>query len=101
MCGFISATLSGYYLLIKNTHLVISRAYRMGQSRNVIVYRLLCEDSVDERMTNLLEKKQMIFDQYADQSVSGQESLEITDKMMSNIIQEEIERINQKKQEAG
>ncbi len=72
----------------------------MGQSRNVIVYRLLCEDSIDERMINLLEKKQKIFDQYADKSVSGQESLEITDKMMSNIIQEEIERINQKKQEA-
>ena len=36
----------------------ISRAYRMGQTRNVLVYRLLCEDTVDERMTNLLEEKQ-------------------------------------------
>lgn len=27
----------------------ISRAYRMGQTRNVLVYRLLCEDTVDEK----------------------------------------------------
>ena len=35
----------------------ISRAYRMGQSRNVLVYRLLCENTIDEKITNLLEKK--------------------------------------------
>jgi SNF2 family DNA or RNA helicase len=27
----------------------ISRSYRMGQTRNVLVYRLLCEDTVDEK----------------------------------------------------
>ena len=27
----------------------ISRAYRMGQARNVLVHRLLCPDSIDER----------------------------------------------------
>ena len=35
----------------------ISRAYRMGQSRNVLVYRLLCEDTVDEKITEILERK--------------------------------------------
>lgn len=33
----------------------ISRAYRMGQSRNVLVYRLLCENSIDEQITKILE----------------------------------------------
>lgn len=28
----------------------ISRAYRMGQSRSVLVYRLLCDDTIDERI---------------------------------------------------
>lgn len=72
----------------------ISRAYRMGQTRNVLVYRLLCEDSVDERITNLLENKQKIFDAFADKSVAAQESIELDKKSFGNIIQEEIEKIN-------
>lgn len=35
----------------------ISRAYRMGQARNVLVYRLLCKDTIDERIMELLEEK--------------------------------------------
>lgn len=53
----------------------ISRAYRMGQVRNVLVFRLLCEDSIDERIMELLESKQEIFDNFAAESVSGEESL--------------------------
>jgi len=44
----------------------ISRAYRMGQTRNVLVYRLLCEDTVDEKIISMLEEKQKIFDAFAD-----------------------------------
>ena len=75
----------------------ISRAYRMGQTRNVLVYRLLCEDTVDERMTNLLEEKQAIFNAFADKSVAAQESLEIDSKKFGDLIQEEIDRINAKR----
>ena len=75
----------------------ISRAYRMGQSRNVLVYRLLCEDTIDERITELLEQKQAIFDAFADKSVSAQQSLEIDDKSFGDIITAEIARINQKR----
>lgn len=32
----------------------INRSYRMGQSRNVVVYRLLTEDSIDASMLKLL-----------------------------------------------
>lgn len=76
----------------------ISRAYRMGQSRNVLVYRLLCENSIDEKITEILEKKQYVFDNFADKSVSAQKSLEIDDKLFKNIIEEEIERINKKRE---
>ena len=50
----------------------ISRAYRMGQSRNVLVYRLLCENTIDERITQLLEYKQKVFDEFADKSVAAE-----------------------------
>lgn len=75
----------------------ISRAYRMGQARNVLVYRLLCEDTVDERITEILEQKQAIFDAFADESVAGKESLNLDDSSFSGIIEDEIRRITQKR----
>ena len=74
----------------------ISRAYRMGQTRNVLVYRLLCENTVDEKMTALLEDKQAIFDAFADESVAAKESLGLDDRTFGNMIEEEIERIRAK-----
>ena len=76
---------------------VISRAYRMGQARNVLVYRLLCENTVDEKLMDVLEKKQEIFNAFADKSVAAQQSVEIDDKTFGQIIKEEIDRINNKR----
>ena len=73
----------------------ISRAYRMGQTRNVLVYRLLAEDTVDERILQLLAQKQLAFDAYADESVAGQESLELDASAFGTIMLEEKERIRQ------
>ena len=75
----------------------VSRAYRMGQTRNVLVYRLLCEGTVDEKITAMLESKQAIFDAFADKSVAANESMELDDKTFGNIIKEEIDRINAKR----
>ena len=75
----------------------VSRAYRMGQTRNVLVYRLLCEGTVDEKITAMLESKQPIFDAFADKSVAANESMELDDKTFGNIIKEEIDRINAKR----
>ena len=76
----------------------ISRAYRMGQARNVLVYRLLCEKSIDERVMELLEEKQKVFDAFADESVSAdatqKKEAEIDDKTFGTLVNEEIERIN-------
>lgn len=75
----------------------ISRAFRMGQVRNVLVYRLLCSDSIDERITALLKYKQSLFDAFADKSVSGEQSLELDSKMVNNILEEEIKHIKEKR----
>ena len=53
----------------------IARAYRMGQVRDVLVYRLLADDTIDERMVEILRTKQEQFDSFADESVVGEESL--------------------------
>lgn len=74
----------------------ISRAYRMGQTRNVLVYRLLSEGTVDEKIMSTLENKQAIFDAFADKSVAAMESQEMDDRTFGNIIKEEIDRINAK-----
>jgi superfamily II DNA or RNA helicase len=46
----------------------IARAHRMGQVRPVDVHRLLCEDSVDQRILELLAAKRQAFDEYARRS---------------------------------
>lgn len=71
----------------------ISRAYRMGQARNVLVYRLMSDDTVDERILEILTRKQAEFDAFADKSVAGEESIELDDSAMGDIIKDEIERI--------
>ena len=76
----------------------ISRAYRMGQTRNVLVYRLLCENTVDEKVAEILDQKQKIFAAFADKSVAAQKSIEVDDKTFGDIIKEEIERISEEEQ---
>jgi len=73
----------------------ISRAYRMGQVRDVQVHRLLCVGTVDERIMELLREKQMEFDVYADKSVAAAESLkeEPSIAWIREIIEEEAIRM--------
>lgn len=71
----------------------ISRAYRMGQTRNVLVHRLLCDETVDERISELLQNKQEIFDAFADESAVGTESLEIDERTFGSIMEAEKKRI--------
>jgi len=76
----------------------ISRAYRMGQNRNVFVHRLLCVNTVDEKVMDMLYKKQQIFDAFADKSeaAEAQKDMMIDDKSFGKIIEEEISRIKKK-----
>ena len=74
----------------------ISRAYRMGQTRNVHVHRLLCENTVDERIMDILYDKDIIFQAFADESVAAKEAIEIDMNKIAQIMDEEIKRINAK-----
>ena len=79
-------------------HQAVARAYRMGQVRDVMVHRLLCEDTVDERILELLKDKQTQFDHYADESAAGAEMMKLEEKsMMKEIIRAEQERLGETK----
>lgn len=78
----------------------ISRAYRMGQARSVLVYRLLCENTVDEQIMKILDEKQRIFDGFADKSVAGAESLEVDETTQKAIMEMEKERVKKEQEKA-
>ena len=46
----------------------IARVHRMGQSKTVLVHRLIARDTIDERMVELIEEKTQIFMNYAHDS---------------------------------
>ncbi|MBQ8164820.1 MAG: DEAD/DEAH box helicase [Clostridia bacterium] len=72
----------------------ISRAYRMGQVRDVLVYRLLADDTIDEQIMEILRNKQDLFDNFADESVVGTESLKPSEQAwISNMIEAEKNRL--------
>ena len=71
----------------------------MGQTRNVFVHRLLCQDTVDERITEILEQKQAEFDVFADLSAAAEESVALDNKTFGSIMESEIARIQQKNSE--
>ena len=62
------------------TNQAISRVYRMGQVHNVLVYHLLCEDTVDEAMLIRLNDKQSEFDAYADRSTMAEATDDLLDR---------------------
>lgn len=61
----------------------ISRAYRMGQARNVLVYRLLAENTIDEKITDILARKQEVFNAFANESAAA-ENVEVDEKSLGN-----------------
>lgn len=84
----------------------VARAYRMGQSRSVLVHRLLIQDSVDERVMEILHTKGELFEQFADESVIGRMDIQANEgnesdgeagvsekKLMTNIMEQEKKRL--------
>ena len=57
----------------------IARAYRIGQTSNVTVYRLLNGKTIDERILQIIKEKQALFDAYADKSDSGNQSIQLSE----------------------
>lgn len=79
----------------------ISRVYRMGQTKNVVVYRLLTEESIDEVMLEVLGRKLEIFNDYANDSVVSdafdQKQPTLSDETAKKKVMEiEIQRLRNK-----
>lgn len=72
----------------------ISRCYRMGQARNVLIYRLLSKNTIDERIVKLLEHKTKIFNAFADESIAAKNEIEINNDTLKQIIIDEINNFN-------
>lgn len=75
----------------------IARAHRMGQLRTVQVHRLLTTDSVDQRMLEILDTKQRIFDDYArhsDIAASSPDAVDVSQEQLArDIVASEQERL--------
>ncbi|GIJ20642.1 DEAD/DEAH box helicase [Micromonospora lutea] len=68
----------------------VARAHRMGQVRSVQVHRLLSEEGVDQRITELLAGKRRIFDEYARVSDMAEASPEAVDLSEAELVQEVV-----------
>jgi superfamily II DNA or RNA helicase len=76
----------------------VARAHRMGQVRSVQVHRLLVEDSVDQRMLELLDSKAQLFDAYVRRSAVAEASPSAVDisevQLARMIVAQEQERLS-------
>lgn len=78
-------------------HQAVARAHRMGQVRTVQVHRLLAADSVDQRMVELLARKDRLFDAYArrsDLAEAAPDAVDVSDgELARRIVEEEQQRL--------
>lgn len=67
----------------------IARAHRMGQTNTVQVHRLLSENSVDERVREILADKKKLFDEFARDSVIADrapDAVDVTDAELARVV---------------
>jgi superfamily II DNA or RNA helicase len=68
----------------------IARAHRMGQVQSVQVHRLLSEDSVDQRITEILARKKRLFDEFARVSETAESTPEAVDLTEAELVREVV-----------
>ena len=68
----------------------------MGQTRNVIVHRLLCTNTIEERIMQILYDKQEEFNTFADESSAARQDKELDNNTINRVMEEEIRRIREK-----
>ena len=72
----------------------IARAHRMGQTRRVVVHRLLARDCVDERLVEMLKEKAELFERFARESLIKDASEEATATGLARaLVEAEQERL--------
>lgn len=75
----------------------IARVHRMGQTSTVVVHRLIAENTVDERMVEMLAGKEQIFDAYArpSETAAVHDSVDVTEmQLVTEIIAAERKRLS-------
>ena len=65
----------------------IDRAHRSGQKNSVIAYRLVAEDTIEEKILLLQEKKKDLFKSIVSEDGAGDESL------LRSLTREDLEAI--------
>lgn len=71
----------------------IARAHRMGQLETVQVHRLLSEEGVDQRITEILARKRELFDDFArisETAESAPEALDVSESQTENDAEEAV-----------
>lgn len=75
----------------------VARAHRMGQTNTVQVHRLLSENSVDERIREILTTKKQLFNEFARDSViaaRAPDAVDVTDaELARRVVAAERERL--------
>ncbi|MGW1182357.1 DEAD/DEAH box helicase [Streptomyces drozdowiczii] len=78
-------------------HQAVARAHRMGQIRTVRVHRLLTADSVDQRMLDIVARKERLFDAYARRSDVAETTPDAVDvsegELARRVVEEEQRRL--------
>ncbi|WP_439428042.1 DEAD/DEAH box helicase [Micromonospora sp. LA-10] len=76
----------------------IARAHRMAQVQSVQVHRLLSEDGVDQRITEILARKKQIFDEFArvsDMADSSPEAVDLSEaELVRQVVAAERQRLS-------
>lgn len=61
----------------------VDRCHRIGQKNNITIYTLMCRDTIDQRIHELVEKKGAMANVLVDGQINKQNSKEILDFLLS------------------
>ena len=61
----------------------VDRCHRIGQNNNLTIYTLMCKDTIDQRIHEIVEKKGVIADALVDGKLTKENSREILDYLLS------------------
>lgn len=61
----------------------VDRCHRIGQKSNLTIYTLMCKDTIDERIHQLVQKKGMMADVIVDGNITKENKAEILDFLLN------------------
>ena len=61
----------------------VDRAHRIGQTKNITVYNLMCKGTIDERIWEIVEEKREISDKIVDGNMTKMDRSKLVDFLLS------------------